>query len=886
MKKQPDKGKITALYERLSHDDERAGESVSIENQKRILEDYAQKNGFTNIRHFTDDGVRGTTFKRPGLDAMLEEIRAGNVATVIIKDQSRIGRDVVEVGLLKRTFDEYHVRFIAANDNLDTANGFDIMSIFRDVINEWYVADTSRKIKTVFKSRMEKGLRCSGSVSYGYLASKENKGEWVIDEEAAAVVRRIFHSVVAGESIASIARALRAEKIPIPSEHWKRIGAPVRAAKYTDPYAWSTTTISYILKRPEYTGRKVLGKTVCENYKTKSTRKTAPEEQYIFDGEIPAIVDEETWNTVQRLMGTKRRAPKRQTTPNRLTGLLYCADCGAKLTHRSSLVQGKYLDDAFVCSSYRQLTRDCTMHYIPTAKMEAAILAAIQRVSWYVRHNEAEFIERVRKATDQHQENAVKEYRQKVSKAQRRYKELDGLVKKLYEGNATGKIPDKHFTRLLAEYDEEQTGLEAAIAQWQEAIESWNADRLKTDKFIELVSRYTDFSELTTPMLNEFIEKVVVHEGEGRGNSRRQRIDIYLNFIGAFEVPAHIVTPMEAEEQRRQQEEQAANVRRYPDGWGEAHPLTGLMYCADCGGKMYVHRVNNGKRDPQFTCSQYSKIPCGTLCGTQHRIRAEAVLTLITDMLRAIAEYSKNDRAEFIRTVQETQAAQQTADISKKRKRLAAAQKRAGELERLICKIYEDNALGKLPDARYEALDAQYAKEQEALNAEITELEKAVTGYEQSRKSAEKFIALIDKYENFDTLTNTMLNEFVEKILVHERARKGSQDTTQEVEIYFNFVGRYIPPALQPVPLTPEEQEELRKKEERKDRLHQNYLRRKANGKQKEWEERYNAKRKAQVEAAKAAIRAEDMAKGIFIPVSQLPRQEPCKSTISASAAV
>ena len=356
MKKQPDKGKITALYERLSHDDERAGESVSIENQKRILEDYAQKNGFTNIRHFTDDGVRGTTFKRPGLDAMLEEIRAGNVATVIIKDQSRIGRDVVEVGLLKRTFDEYHVRFIAANDNLDTANGFDIMSIFRDVINEWYVADTSRKIKTVFKSRMEKGLRCSGSVSYGYLASKENKGEWVIDEEAAAVVRRIFHSVVAGESIASIARALRAEKIPIPSEHWKRIGAPVRAAKYTDPYAWSTTTISYILKRPEYTGRKVLGKTVCENYKTKSTRKTAPEEQYIFDGEIPAIVDEETWNTVQRLMGTKRRAPKRQTTPNRLTGLLYCADCGAKLTHRSSLVQGKYLDDAFVCSSYRQLS--------------------------------------------------------------------------------------------------------------------------------------------------------------------------------------------------------------------------------------------------------------------------------------------------------------------------------------------------------------------------------------------------------------------------------------------------------------------------------------------------------------------------------------------------
>ena len=328
------------------------------------------------------------------------------------------------------------------------------------------------------------------------------------------------------------------------------------------------------------------------------------------------------------------------------------------------------------------------------------------------------------------------------------------------------------------------------------------------------------------------------------------------------------------------------NARRYPDGFGEAHPLTGLMYCADCGGKMYVHRTYNGKRVPQYTCGQYGKYPIGSLCPTQHRIKAEAVLTLIADMLRAIAEYSRNDRAEFIRTVQETQAAQQTADISKKRKRLAAAQKRAGELEKLICKIYEDNALGKLPDARYRALDAQYAKEQDALEIEIAELEKAVTGYEQSQKSAEKFIALIDKYENFDTLTNTMLNEFVEKILVHERARKGSQDTTQEVEIYFNFVGRYIPPALQPVPLTPEEQEELRKKEERKDRLHQNYLRRKANGKQKEWEERYTAKRKAQVEAAKAAIRAEAMEKGIFTTISQLPRQEPCKATLPASAAV
>lgn len=562
MKKSEENGKITALYERLSHDDERAGESVSIENQKRILEDYARINGFTNIRHFTDDGVRGTTFKRPGLDLMLDEIRAGNVSTVIIKDQSRIGRDVVEVGLLKRTFDEYNVRFIAANDNLDTANGFDIMSIFRDVINEWYVADTSRKIKTVFKSRMEKGLRCSGSVAYGYLASKENKGEWVIDEEAAAVVRRIYQMTIAGETVTGICKTLRAEQIPIPSEHWKRIGEPVRSAKYTDPYAWSITTVNYILKRREYMGHKILGKTVCENYKTKSTRKTALEEQHVFEGAIPTIIDEETWNTVQRLQETKRRPQKHSNVTNHLTGLLYCADCGAKLTHRRTLSQKKWIDDAFVCSSYRHLTRDCTMHYIPTQKIEAAILSAIQRVSWYVQNNETDFIQRVQEAWGLRQEESIKEYRQRLTQAKKRHTELNGLIKKLYEGNATGRIPDKHFDRLLAEYDEEQTILEAEIAECQEHLDNWTADRLKTDQFIELTKRYTDFTELTTPMLNEFIEKVVVHEGEGRGNSRRQRLDIYLNFIGTFEVPAEIVTPMELEEQRREQEEKAAREER------------------------------------------------------------------------------------------------------------------------------------------------------------------------------------------------------------------------------------------------------------------------------------------------------------------------------------
>ena len=622
--------KITPLYERLSRDDELQGESNSISHQKQMLEEFARRNNLPNPRHFTDDGVSGTRFDRPGFLAMMEEVEAGRVEAIVIKDMSRLGRDYLKVGQVMEILRQRGVRLIAINDGVDSLKGDDDFTPFRNIMNEFYARDTSRKIRSVFKSKGMSGKHLTGTVIYGYLWD-EKREHWLVDEEAAEVVRRIFSLTMEGYGPYQISKLLSEAKVEIPAVHLARFDEGVNRTKpVKDPYGWGSSTIVSILKKREYLGHTVNFKT-RKHFKDKKSHYVDESEWTIFENTHEAIIDQETFDNVQRVRG---------------------------------------------------------------------------------------------------------------------------------------------------------------------------------------------------------------------------------------------------------------NARRYPDGFGEAYPLTGLMYCADCGGKMYVHRTYNGKRVPQYTCGQYGKYPIGSLCPTQHRIKAEAVLTLIADMLRTIAEYSRNDRAEFIRTVQETQAAQQTADISKKRKRLAAAQKRAGELERLICKIYEDNALGKLPDARYEALDAQYAKEQDALNAEITELEKAVTGYEQSRKSAEKFIALIDKYENFDTLTNIMLNEFVEKILVHERARKGSQDTTQEVEIYFNFVGRYIPPALQPVPLTPEEQEELRKKEERKDRLHQNYLRRKANGKQKEWEERYNAKRKAQREAAKAAIRAEDMEKGIFIPVSQLPSQEPRKATVSASTAV
>ena len=622
--------KITPLYERLSRDDELQGESNSISNQKQMLEDFARRNGLPNPTHFTDDGISGTRFDRPGFLAMMKEVEAGRVEAIVIKDMSRLGRDYLKVGQVMEVLRQRGVRLIAINDGVDSLKGDDDFTPFRNIMNEFYARDTSRKIRSVFKSKGMSGKHLTGTVIYGYLWD-EKREHWLVDEEAAEVVRRIFSLTLEGYGPYQIACKLSADRIEIPVVHLARFNEGVNRSKpVKDPYGWGSSTIVNILKKREYLGHTINFKT-RKHFKDKKSHYVSEDEWTIFENTHEAIIDQQTFDLAQKIR---------------------------------------------------------------------------------------------------------------------------------------------------------------------------------------------------------------------------------------------------------------SNVRRYPNGWGEAAPLTGLLYCADCGGKMYVHRTNNGKRVSQYTCSNYTKVPCGTLCPTQHRINESAVLTLVSDTLRAIAEYSRNDRTEFIHTVQETQVAQQSADISKKRRRLAAAQKRAGELEKLICKIYEDNALGKLPDARYRALDAQYAKEQDALEIEIAELEKAVTGYEQSQKSAEKFIALIDKYENFDTLTNTMLNEFVEKILVHERARKGSQDTTQEIEIYFNFLGRYIPPSLQPVPLTPEEQEELRKKEERKDRLHQNYLKRKASGAQKRYEDKIKAKKKAEMDAKKALILAEDMKKGIFSTVSQLPKEEPRKGSIAASAAV
>lgn len=563
--------KITALYERLSRDDELQGESNSITNQKHFLEDYAKKNSFTNIRHFTDDGVSGTTFDREGFQAMIAEVEAGNVDIIIVKDMSRFGRDYLKVGFYTEVmFKEKGVRFIAINNGIDSANQSDSdFTPFLNIMNEWYARDSSRKIQAIFKARMQEGKRVSPSVPYGYRRDPQDKQHLIVDPEPAAVVRRIFKMVLDGKGITHIANILCEEKVLIPSAYAEKYYPENNHSKgFHDPYHWTSTAVKYILEKREYMGHTVLGKTISESYKTKKRRKATDDELMIFENTHEAIVDAETWNNAERLLKT-RRVPKINSAPScRLTGLLYCADCGAKMSRRFNPRNQYDADNAYGCSGYRQYTRDCTMHYIRVNVAEDLILTAIQQVSAYALENEKEFIQKVREASDIQQEVTAKEYRRRLNKARRRHDELDDLVKKLYESYATGKIPEKHFDRLLSGYDSEQASLELEMAELQSRVDRYSADSVRADKFLDLVKKYTDFSELTTPMLNEFIEKLVVHEATKNRGFRRQKVEIHFNFIGSFVVPGTEKTEaeMDAEEaqilmERKERKREQSRIR-------------------------------------------------------------------------------------------------------------------------------------------------------------------------------------------------------------------------------------------------------------------------------------------------------------------------------------
>ena len=577
--------KITALYERLSHDDELIGDSNSVVNQKAMLESYAAQHGFTNLVHYTDDGWSGANFERPSWKQLIADIEAGKIATVLTKDMSRIGRDYLQTGFYTEVlFAQKGVRFISISNGVDSADhNSGEFAPFLNIMNEWYVRDCSRKQKAQYQVRGRSGKPTTNTIPYGFKKDPEMKHHWLVDEEAADVVRRIFHLSAEGKGPQVIARILMADKVERPSYYLARRGRGTCQSQ-TDmsrPYDWTATTIAEMLAKPEYMGHTVNFRAYKPSYKDKKMIKRPSEEWLIFENTHEAIVDPETWKLAQRSRQTVRRT---DTTgeANPLTGLMFCADCGGRMyNHKNggrALKEGwepdpdsgLYPSDNYNCSTYvltgKHSERKCCSHYITTRAVRALILDTIRTVSAYAVSDEKAFVEKIRTASQIRQDNAAKELKRKLTRDRKRSAELDGLIKKLYESYATGKMPEKRYEILSAEYEREQEELDAAIEREQAELDAFNADTDKASQFLELVKRYTDFSVLTTPMILEFVDKIVVHAPDRSSGERTQEVDIYLKFIGKFDVPLPEPTPEELEEQeklRQKREKQREYTKRY-----------------------------------------------------------------------------------------------------------------------------------------------------------------------------------------------------------------------------------------------------------------------------------------------------------------------------------
>ena len=583
--KKAENEKITALYERLSRDDEMVGDSNSIVNQKKMLEDYAKQNGYTNIEHFTDDGYSGGSFDRPDWKRMIAGIEDGSIGTVIVKDMSRIGRDYLQVGFYTEVmFKEKEVHFIAIANGVDNQKRESSeFAPFLNIMNEWYIRDSSRKVTTVLRARGMEGKHTTNNAIYGYRKSEEDKNQWVIDEEAAEVVRRIYRMSLEGKGPYEIARILSEEQIERPSYYLAKRGlGTCRSNNNTaTPYVWRGATVRDILSKPEYMGHTVNFRSYKESYKDKRAKKTPKEDWVIFKNTQEAIVSEEMWNKVQKLRKTVRRTDT-VGEANPFTGLLYCADCGAKMyNHRGGAgrarnwkgeLNGKRRPDRdeYNCSTYnlsrQSYDKQCSQHYIRTEVVRKLVLETIKAVSDYVITNEEEFINRIYSSSRDKQKESIRSLKRKIAQDTKRVNELNMLMKKLYEDNISGKLSDKRFEFMLSEFENEQDTIEISMENAKAEIEKYESDTVRADKFIELVKRYTDFSELTTPMLNEFVEKILVHEADYSSGERVQEVEIYLNFIGKFELPVKEPTAEEIAEHEKLKARRAKKAeynRRY-----------------------------------------------------------------------------------------------------------------------------------------------------------------------------------------------------------------------------------------------------------------------------------------------------------------------------------
>lgn len=526
-------GKITALYCRLSRDDELTGDSNSIVNQKAILSKYVKENHFSNPLFFVDDGYSGTNFNRPGWSELLEKIEKGEVSTLIVKDMSRLGRDYLKVGFYTEIlFVEKGVRFIAINNGIDSANQQDSdFTPFLNIINEWYAKDTSKKIRAVMKSKGEAGEHLCINPPYGYMKDPENKKRWIVDEEAATVVKRIFALCLDGYGPSQIARILKEDKVLIPTAYWQAQGKTVNHSVPENPYLWVSATVADILEKKDYLGHTVNFKTYKQSYKSKKKLYNPEEKQLVFENTHEAIIDADTWTRVQKLRKNKRR-PTRTGKTNMFSGIVRCADCGEKLYYCTSK-NFETRQDHFVCSTSRLKGKEvCPTHFIRAIVLEQGVLAHMRMTIACVANHEEQF----RKAMGAKQKAEAKREltakRRQLTQTERRIEELDRLFKRIYEDNVSGKLSDSRFQMLSDDYEQEQEELREKLLRLNEEINEQEEQSENIDRFISKVRKYLDLDELTPAVLNDMVKAVYVHAPDKSKGYREQQIDISYDLVG------------------------------------------------------------------------------------------------------------------------------------------------------------------------------------------------------------------------------------------------------------------------------------------------------------------------------------------------------------------
>ena len=529
--------KITALYCRLSQEDMQAGESESIQNQKLILQKYADEHHFFNTRFFVDDGFSGVSFEREGLQEMLREVEAGNVATVITKDLSRLGRNYLKTGeLIEIVFPEYEVRYIAINDGVDTAREDNEFTPLRNWFNEFYARDTSKKIRAVKQAKAQKGERVNGEVPYGYIADPNDRNHLIPDPETAHVVKQIFAMYVQGDRVCDIQRWLKEHEILTVGElRYRRTGSTRHPRPQQNAwYNWPDKTLYDILARKEYLGHTLTGKSYKVSYKSKKTKRIPEEKQYFFPNTHEPLIDEETFELAQKRLANRHRCT-RVDEVDIFSGLLFCGDCGYKMY----LIRGAGTPErkhAYTCGNYRNRARNdfvCTTHYIRKSVISELVLADLKRVLSYVQSSEQEFIQTANEYNAQAMKKALAQQRKELEKAEKRMGELNVLFRKLYEDNALGKISDSQFAFLTSGYDEEKTTLTRRIAELTQEIDAATERSADVKRFVALVRKYTAIDELTYENVHELIDRILIHELDRETNTRK--VEIFYNFVGRID---------------------------------------------------------------------------------------------------------------------------------------------------------------------------------------------------------------------------------------------------------------------------------------------------------------------------------------------------------------